>query len=319
MNARLQLSASTAAELPPRSGAVFNVQGYSIHDGPGIRTTVFLKGCPLHCLWCQNPESQRATPELFFDAERCIGCGACARVCPTAAVQLRDGRAHTDRSRCDGSGHCVAACPSGARSVAGQAMSVDEVFEAVAADRLFYERSGGGVTLSGGEPLAQPQFAAELLQRCRQAGIHTALDTCGHAAWSSAAKVLAHVDLVLYDFKHMDPLQHQRLTGVRNELILANALRVHHELKIPLLARVPVIPGCNDDAHNLQATARFIAEQLSPSVPVHLNAYHRFGQSKVERLQRPGPAFTAAVPEPQRMDEIRRGFESFGLTVHIGG
>lgn len=301
------------------SATVFNVQGYSIHDGPGIRTTVFLKGCPLRCLWCQNPESQQRRPELFFDADRCTGCGRCVPACPAGAVSLRDARSHTDRTRCDGAGRCAAACPAGARSLAGREMSVDEVFDAVAADRPFYRQSGGGVTVSGGEPLAQPRFVAELLRRCRDDGMHTALDTCGHAAWSSAAPVFAQADLVLYDFKHMDTVRHQRLTGAPNGLILDNARRLHHELGKPIAARVPLIPGCNDDAANLEATARFIAEQLSRQVPVHLNAYHRFGQGKHRQLQRPGAAFSAPLPDAAQLDAARRGFEAFGLTVHIGG
>lgn len=302
-----------------RAGTVFNVQGYSIHDGPGIRTTVFLKGCPLRCLWCQNPESQQAAPELFFNAEQCIGCGACVDACESHAVVLHEGKSHTNRTVCNAAGACTTACPSGARSLMGYTANVDEVFEAVVADRLFYDRSGGGVTLSGGEPLAQPLFAAELLQRCRQAGIHTALDTCGYAPWQGALKVLAHVDLVLYDFKHMDSAEHRRLTGVGNELILENALRIHHELKIPLLARVPLIPGSNDSEDNLRATALFIALRLSKTVPVHLNAYHPFGQPKVERLERTGPVFSAPVPDGARLDQIKRLFESYGLAVAIGG
>lgn len=237
--------------------------------------------------------------------------------CPAGAVSLRDARSHTDRARCDGAGRCAATCPSGARSLAGREMSVDEVFDAVAADRPFYRQSGGGVTVSGGEPLAQPGFVAELLRRCRDDGMHTALDTCGHAAWSSAAPVFEQADLVLYDFKHMDAAQHQRLTGVRNGLILDNVRRLHHQLRKPIAARVPVIPGCNDDAGNIEATARFIAGELSPEVPVHLHAYHRFGAGKHLQLQRPGPAFSAQVPTAARMDAVRRGFEAFGLSVYF--
>lgn len=300
-------------------GMVFNIQGYSIHDGPGIRTTVFLKGCTLRCAWCQNPESQQSGTELFFDADACRGCGACAATCPTQAVRIVGGKASTDRSRCDGRGDCVAVCPAQARSSIGESMTVDRVVEEVLADRAFYARSGGGVTLSGGEPLAQPLFAAEVLRRCRAAGVHTALDTCGHAPWNGARRVLEHVDLVLYDFKHMDDAQHRALTGAGNAQILANARRIHHELKIPMLARVPVIPGANDSAENLEATARFIAEELSPSIPVHLNAYHRFGEAKAVRLERPGEPFTTAVPDDMRMAGIRETFAAHGLATVLGG
>lgn len=300
-------------------GMVFNIQGYSIHDGPGIRTTVFLKGCTLRCSWCQNPESQQSGIELFFDADACRGCGACAAACPTQAVRIVDGKASTDRNRCDGRGDCVAVCPAQARSSIGESMTVDRVVDEVLADRAFYARSGGGVTLSGGEPLAQPKFAAEVLRRCRAAGVHTALDTCGHAPWDGARRVLEHVDLVLYDFKHMDDTRHRALTGVGNAQILANARRIHHELKIPMLARVPVIPGANDSAKNFEATARFIAEELSPTIPVHLNAYHRFGEAKVVRLERTAEPFTTEVPNDARMAQVREIFAAQGLVTVLGG
>lgn len=311
-----------AGDAEPKArcvGTIFNVQTYSIHDGPGIRTTVFLKGCPLRCTWCQNPESQITKPEIFFNSERCLGCGACAAVCPEGAIRLVDGRSYTDRKQCKGHGACVEACPNAARSLMGRTVSADEVFAEVQSDAIFYERSGGGVTLSGGEPLAQPRFSAELLRHCKNAGIHTALDTCGHAKWETAKQVLQHVDLVLLDFKHMDPVQHQKYTGVSNELILENAKRMHHELGIPILARVPLMPGCNDSVENMTATARFIATELSPTVPVHLNAYHRLGEAKYDRLERRYGESSIAPPSDEYVDRMKAIFEWFGLTTHVGG
>lgn len=300
------------------TGVVFNIQRYSIHDGPGIRTTAFLKGCPLRCLWCQNPESQIMRPEIFFVSENCTGCGACAEVCPQGAIEVIEGRSRTNRTLCVGCGKCTEVCPNEARNLMGRSASAQEVFQELAADEIFYQRSGGGVTLSGGEPLAQPEFAKAVLRLSKEASLHTAIDTCGHAPWETVRQVLEYVDLVLYDFKHMDPAQHKRCTGVSNELILQNAKRVH-QLGIPMLARVPVVPGYNDSRENMLATALFITKELGDSIPVHLLPYHRLGETKHERLEQPAKAIAAQPPSDEQMEEMRAVFESFGLEVHLGG
>lgn len=300
-------------------GILFNIQGYCIHDGPGIRTSVFLKGCPLRCPWCQNPESHFPHPELLFAEEKCSGCGECVRICPAKAIRLEGEKSRTDRRLCRNSGLCVDVCPNEARAVIGYWATVEEVFKRVAADSPFYRESSGGVTLSGGEPLAQPEFAAGILKKCRDAGFHTALDTCGHAIWTSAREVLRHVNLVLFDFKHMNPEIHKKYTGVSNELILENAEKIHHEMHIPIWARVTLVPGFNDSAENIDATAGFIAEKLSKAVPVHLLPYHRLGESKWERLGRKDEALSAAPPGERQLTDCRRIFESFGLTVIMGG
>lgn len=304
--------------LDDPGGVILNVQGYSIHDGPGIRTTVFFKGCPLRCLWCHNPESQRMLPELEFAAEKCLGCGRCVAACAHGAVSLVEGRAHTDRALCRGSAACVAACPNGARGIHGRRTSARQLFAEVSADAPFFERSGGGVTLSGGEPLAQPELARRLLELCRSAGLHTVLDTCGYARWETVRHVLEFVDLVLFDLKHMDPGEHARLTGVDNRQILTNARRIHRELSVPMHARIPVIPGCNDSTENIEATARFVADELAPSVPVCLQPYHRYGASKYERLERRDELRHVEPPTEARMEEIRRAFEAHGLTAVVG-
>jgi pyruvate formate lyase activating enzyme len=301
------------------TGVVFNVQRYSIHDGPGIRTTAFLKGCPLRCVWCQNPESQTMRPEIFFVSENCTGCGACAQACPQGAIEIIEGRSRTNRTLCLGCGKCAEVCPNEARNLMGRNVTAHDVFEELAADEIFYQRSDGGVTLSGGEPLAQPELATAVLRLCKEASIHTALDTCGYAPWETMRQVLEHVDLVLYDFKHMDAEQHERCTGVSNEVILENAKRIHHELGIPMLARVPVIPGYNDAAENSVATALFIATELGDSTGVHLLPYHRLGETKHERMEQQNRSLAAEPPSDEQMEAIRELFESFGLEVHLGG
>jgi pyruvate formate lyase activating enzyme len=300
-------------------GVIFNVQHYSIHDGPGIRTTVFLKGCPLRCLWCQNPESQVVRPELFFNADRCQGCAKCVDVCPERAIEIVDGKSRTNRDLCKTSGECAQVCPNDARNVMGKYITAGEVFKQVSADAIFYQRSGGGMTISGGEPLTQPQFAISLLQLCRDAAIHTTIDTCGYAIWDSARRVFENVDLVLYDFKHMDPIVHKKLTGVSNELILDNAKKIVRELSLPMFARVPIAPGLNDSLTNLHATAQFIATELGEAVQVHLLPYHRLGEAKYERLEKPSQSVSIEPPADARMLELQNIFESFGLTTVVGG
>ncbi|UCB42952.1 MAG: glycyl-radical enzyme activating protein, partial [Dehalococcoidales bacterium] len=300
-------------------GVIFNIQTYSIHDGPGIRTTVFLKGCPLRCLWCQNPESQLLQPEIFFDSEKCTGCGKCVQACPEGAIEIHEGRSRTDRGLCQGIGKCAEVCPNEARSLMGKHVTAGEVFKEVAADSIFYQRSGGGVTLGGGEPLAQPKFAISLLKLCKDAGIHTALDTCGYARWETVKQVLEFVDLVLYDFKHMDPVEHEKYTGVSNDLILENVKRIHHDLSVPSIARIPVIPGYNDSVENIEATAKFIITELGNETNVHLLPYHRLGESKYDSLEKSGDTVYITPSSEEHMAELKQIVESFELAVYIGG
>jgi pyruvate formate lyase activating enzyme len=300
-------------------GTIFNIQRYSIHDGPGIRTTVFFKGCPLRCLWCQNPESQTFQQELFYNKERCTGCGRCLTACPEKAVEVVEGRSRTDRTLCKVCGACAGVCSEEARSLMGKTVSAKDVFVEVDKDAVFYERSGGGVTLSGGEPLAQPEFAIEILSLCKNAGIHTAIETCGHASWETVERVLKVVDLVLYDVKHMDPVEHRKVTGVSNALALENLKKVYRESYPALSIRIPVIPGCNDTPENMEATASFIVKELGPSVPVHLLPYHRLGDSKREQMERTEPSLGIVPPGDEQMEKLKRFFESRGVNAVMGG
>lgn len=266
-------------------GTVFDVQRYSLQDGPGLRTLVFLKGCPLHCAWCSNPESQRCQPELLYEAARCTLCGACARACPTGAVLVSDkGTLTFDEGLCIVCGACVSVCLQNARRIAGEPMSDVELVAMVLRDMPFYRRSGGGVTLGGGEPTQQPEFAGAILRQLKFRGVDTAIETCGHADSAAFIAVAELADHVLFDIKHADSVRHTRLTGLGNEPILANlAALVHRHMDVTI--RYPLVPGCNDTEAELR---EFAALMLSlPRVPpVELVPYHRLGEHKYRLLRR---------------------------------
>lgn len=301
---------------------IFNVQTYSIHDGPGIRVTVFVKGCPLRCMWCANPESNLAEPQLMVYANKCVGCGKCIPACPNGAVRLleKDGKmiAETDRTLCTDCGKCVDVCHAEAREMAGKTMSVREVLEKVQKDRLFIDSSGGGITVSGGEPLMHPDFTEALLCAAKEDGLHTAVESCSFASRGVIDRVFKYVDLGLLDIKHMDPDRHKELTGVSNELILDNLKHIYHELKVPFMVSVPTIPGYNDSDENIAATAKFIAQELGGDVPVRLLPYHRLGESKNDSLGKE-MNMSIEVPSDAHMQHLRAIVEGFGLTCQIGG
>lgn len=294
-------------EQLPR-GIIFNIQRYSIHDGPGIRTTVFIKGCPLRCFWCQNPESQRKEAEIFLIRSNCTGCGKCVTVCQSKANILVENNSTIDRNKCIGCGKCVEVCPSEARKLVGLWMTTDEVMREVLKDVKFYENSGGGVTLSGGDPAAQPDFALSILQSCKEAGLHTVLDTCGHAPWSTMKRLLTYTDLVFFDIKTIEPRKHQGATGKSNRLILENAKRIANYK--PMRVRVPLIPKFNDSPEDVRAIARFFKEELG-SIEIDLLPYNKLGEVKYERLDR------QCIPTETQTEEYIKDLETL-VNLELG-
>jgi pyruvate formate lyase activating enzyme len=309
--------------LYPKSGPqglIFDIRKYSIHDGPGVRTTVFFKGCPLSCAWCCNPESQAGRPELVWVGERCLGCDLCLAACPCDALETTaSGAKAIDPRRCDCCGKCAASCPGEALNLIGRWQTGEEVLAEEARDALYFEASGGGLTLSGGEPLAQPDFAAELLRRYKheEKGGHAAVETCGFVPWPVIERLAPDVDLFLYDLKHLDPAEHRRLTGQSNDAVLDNARRLAaagHALVI----RLPLIAGCNDSRRHLEAAADFTLS-LAGVRRIDLLPYHRLGEPKYRRL---GKAYALEGTPSLSGEQVARAreiLEAKGLEVAIGG
>lgn len=295
-------------------GLIFNIVHGSFVDGWGIRTTVFLKGCPLRCQWCCNPESQCARPELQFIAEHCTGCGKCVPHCPAGALSMQDGKLLIDRNACNGCGNCVAACWPGALEIWGKERTAEDVFEECRRDAAFYRQSGGGVTLSGGEPTMQPAFCLEMIDRCSAEGIPVAIDTCGQVTTAAGIEVLRRADLLLFDIKGLDPERHRVNTGVTNDVIQRN-LRMVDELGKDVIIRYPVIPN-----HN-QSEAETIATFLSGLHCVRrvdLIPYHNYGSGKYEQLSRSFALCEAPIPNDEQ-SRLLRLFCDHGLTAQLGG
>ena len=304
---------------------VFNIQRYAIHDGDGIRTSIFFKGCPLRCAWCHNPESQNYLPELIYHAERCIGCELCQELCPYGAISYAQtsGRnptpiAVTDHERCTACGSCTESCPAAAREIAGKNYTVTELVKIVEQDRPFYEESGGGVTLSGGEPLARDISGVEaLLSECKRRGISTAVDTCGYVPWEHFERVLPFTDLFLYDVKMLDSTGHKQYTGIDNDLILDNLCHLS-KCGAMIDIRVPVIGGVNDTNAEMSAIADFLKKNVTPR-RIHLLPYHNTGSAKFQKLDRVYPGSAFYVPDAEYMETTRQQFVKHGFTSVIGG
>jgi pyruvate formate lyase activating enzyme len=295
------------------TGIVFNIQHYCIHDGPGIRSNIFLKGCPLRCLWCQNPESNLLQPQIMYDHSQCVGCMACINQCPNQAISFEKGKVKTDRDLCTGCGACVPHCLAEARTLIGEWKTVDEVYEEVAKDQLFYASSGGGITLTGGELLFQPTFSKNILKKCKDNGLHTAIETCGFAKWDVLKGILEYVDLVLYDLKHMNSQEHRKCTGVGNELILENLYRISTELKLPIIVRTPIIPDYNDSDENMRLMGAFLSEKIPTCTEVNLLPYHNMGEGKKDQLEKGLSAFTSHTPSVNELEHLLSILMSYGL------
>ena len=315
-------SGAVLSERKQITGWIFDIQRFSLHDGPGIRTLVFMQGCPLICKWCCNPEGQKHHPQLRFLSIKCVGadiCKApCVDACPEGAISLSsEGKATTNWGLCQACGRCTEACLFGARTIAGKRMTVDEVLAEVEKDWPFYNRSGGGVSVGGGEPLMQFKFVLALVKKCQERFFHIALETCGHGQWPHLKQISEYLDLLYYDIKHMDSVRHKELTGVSNDLILSNARRVlSGEVGCEVIVRIPIVPGCNDSEQDVAAIARFVAE--SGGKMIELLPYHALGSSKYRQLGMQYELGEVRPPSEEQMERLRNVVKSFGLKEMTG-
>jgi pyruvate formate lyase activating enzyme len=297
------------------SRLVLSITRMTVHNGPGLRTLILFKGCPLRCCWCSTPESQKIESEIGVYVVKCIQCGLCVPACPVDAVSLVSGKPFIYRSTCTLCGKCADVCNAQAIVALGHRMAVAQIVIEVLKDKMVFKYSHGGVTISGGEPLFMPGFALKLLQAFKEAGINTGVDTCGQNPWSGLEPILPYVDFFLWDIKHMDTKQHKRLTGVSNELILSNARKVS-EHNVPLYIRIPLIPGCNDSEANIRATAEF-SKGLASVVEVGIMPLHHLGKSRYESLDRPYPIEGLALIPEEQLQKTKALIESYGLKCRI--
>jgi pyruvate formate lyase activating enzyme len=297
---------------------VFDIKRFAIHDGPGIRTTVFLKGCPLNCLWCHNPEGKAREREFMWWREKCMGCRDCQGACTKSAISFSDDSLLLDRRKCDLCGACVNACHSQALKLIGREMTVVQIMQEIEKDTLFYDESKGGVTFSGGEPLMQPSFLLDLLKACKEMGIHTAVDTCGYANSDVLLKISKHVDLFLYDVKVIDDEKHIKFTGVSNKLVLDN-LNMLSKIGQKIIVRFTLIPGVNNDKEDILELGAFVSS-LENVKEISILPYHKGGIEKLKRLRKPEDLlFVSHSPTAEAISEIERTLKDFGLTTQIGG
>ncbi len=298
------------------TGMIFDIKKYSIHDGPGLRTTVHMKGCPLSCWWCHNPESQSMAPAVLFRSERCIACGACVGSCPNGAISVADGRLVTDARICSGCGRCEAVCPAGARELCGRRYTVEELMTELRKDEIFF-RDGGGITFSGGEPLVQPEFLLEALKACGREGFHRAVDTCGFGDKKYILEAAKETNLFLYDIKHMDPVKHKEYTGVDNIIILENLAAIS-EAGAKINIRFPFMPGLNSDDENIHALGAFAAK-LKGITAVNILPYHTVAKGKHSRWHMDYKLPDLLPPTAAQTRSAAVILEGYGLKVHIGG
>jgi pyruvate formate lyase activating enzyme len=300
---------------PSENGLIFNIQKFSVHDGPGIRTTVFMKGCPLRCLWCSNPESQDFLPNLMVRDINCRGCGACVKACPQEAIAMTKETGRTiDRNKCNQCLLCVDSCLYNSLIRCGTSMTIKRVLDEVLQDRLFYKNSGGGVTISGGEPLSQSKFVGKLLAECKKSDLHTVLETSGYAPWREMAVLLPDVDLILFDVKHLDSDDHQRTTGVKNKIILDNLRKAAKLAHIWL--RIPLISGFNDSNDHIKRIAS-LGKEIGAQ-KISLLPYHEGGKSKCGQLGLPFGFPEGKEVGEKHVDKLKRIIEKSGLKASVG-
>lgn len=286
-----------------------------MHDGPGIRTLVFLKGCPLRCLWCANPESQEPIPQISSLYNRCIGCDICKKVCPQNAITLIDGVYKIDIELCDNCGLCAEECYAESKRIVGKEMTVEEVIDEIMKDSSFYKRSGGGVTFSGGEPLMQPDFLLEILKECKRLKVNTAIETSGYADSDVIKEIAKYLDLIYYDIKHIDPNKHKELTGLPNEKILDN-LKSLNDMRSSIIVRIPIIPTCNDDENNIKGIAEFCV-RLKSIVRIELLPYHNLGESKYRSINKEYSLEGLEKPTAEYMENICEIVKKAGMDCEI--
>ncbi|MHA1893343.1 MAG: glycyl-radical enzyme activating protein [Candidatus Helarchaeota archaeon] len=294
---------------------IFNIQKYSIEDGPGIRTTVFFKGCPLRCKWCHNVESIKPHPQIVWNAVKCIGCGECIKACPQKAIIATKEGLKTDREKCTNCGACAEACPSGARELIGYEITINELIKEVEKDKPFYDNSGGGVTASGGEPTLQSEFIIEFFKKCKERGINVALDTSGFCKWERLNKILEHVDLVLYDMKVFDEKKHVEYTGISNKIILENLQKINAIGK-EIWIRVPVIPIFTASEENIQQIGEYIKD-FSHITRVDLLPFHKLGVSKYEKLGLDYACKDFEPPPEEEMKKYKKIMEKYNDNVRV--
>ena len=288
---------------------VFNIQRYSIHDGPGIRTTVFFKGCPLKCLWCHNPESQKFDSEIMIYKDRCISCGYCNTTCKNNAID--------DNKKCVICEECAEICPTNARSLVGKEMSIDEIIKEVEKDRIFFDQSKGGVTLSGGEPLSQGEFLKDLVKKLKDKKIDVTIDTSGYSKWDIIKEINPYVDLFLYDLKIINDEKHKEYTGVSNEIILDNFKKLSNIAK-DIIIRIPIIPTLNNSEEDIKDFIDFLKEVKNFNY-IDLLPYHNISMEKYKRLNLKYEIEHIEKPTKEQMESIREKFQNEGFKVKIGG
>jgi pyruvate formate lyase activating enzyme len=298
-----------------RKAIIFDIQRYSVHDGPGIRTLVFFKGCPLRCKWCQNPESLDMKKEIAFLAGKCIGCGECAKACPREAI-IFENSSRISRDLCDRCGECAEVCYAEALTVVGKEYDVRSLLDVVERDRPFYEQSGGGVTVSGGEPTLQFDFLLDFLRAAKQAGLNTVIETCGAFSWDKFKTLLPYLDNIYFDLKLVSEEEHKRLTDTSNRQILANARKLMETDK-KVVFRVPLVPAMTMTEKNISDIIGLLKELKQEEV--HLLPYHKMGESKLQRVDSPLKALALEPFSDEQIAEIRERFEAAGLKVSIGG